>query len=618
MASGSFEKQISKTYSNGSYFKAYLDWTSTGDASTNTSTITATLKLYCPYKLGISARTHYINIDGTSYKVSSSAISTSGGQTYTLGTATKTVSHNSNGTKSIALSFSVYINAELDGVWTSDPYTASKTITLDTLDNSGGGGGGDEPTDETYPELYWPSGASNTYYVGDTIKVNVKRYQYGVYSWYLLLRLSDNKYYNMNVSSSNPNGDPRAITSYSYTIPEDVYNHMKESLEDEAEINIGICDYASDQLLAWGEDLPIKIKINPDLVKPVISDVELTNNSVELTGDEDTLIRYVSNATGYFEAVGQKGATIKSMTITNGSQSTSYLPGTIYGVESGTFTFTATDSRGLTTTQTLTKTLIDYIKLTCNLDIKPPTAEGNLSNATIKGNFYNQNFGGSQNTLTLQYRYKVNDGAYTSWINTTPTLTDNTYTYHFSMEGLDYQSEYTFQAKAKDALLEVLTEEITVRTTPVFDWGENDFQFNVPVYFNQGITIGGVEECRMLWLGENQMATGTRITLNQGISEQKHGIVLVFSRYDVAANAAANTSFNCFFVPKTQAEFHMGEQGHTFFMGINAGFSLIGAKYLGFPADNQIQGLSSNTSSGQNSGIMFDNSQFCLRYVIGV
>ena len=615
MASGTIKKEFT------SYPKKYaviLEWTSTGNASSNTSTVNVVMKLYCPYPIDIGSRSGTtITIDGTTYTFNSPALNDKGAGTYTLGSATKTVSHNPDGSKSISISGSFYVGARFEDGVSYGTYKPSGTATLDNLE-SGESGGGDEPTDETYPELYWPSGASNTYYVGDTIKVNVKRYQYGTYSWYLLLRLSDNKYYNMNIATNNPNGVPRPNTSYSYTIPEDVYNHMKDSLEDEAEINIAICDYITDELLAWGDDLPIKIKINPDLVKPVISNVELTNNSVELTGDENTLIRYVSNATGYFEAVGQKGAGIASMTISCGDTTSSLLPATFYGVDSGTFTFTATDTRGLSTSQTITKTLIDYIRLTCNLDIKPPTAEGNLSGAKIKGNFYNQDFGGSHNTLTLHYRYRINDEAYTDWIQVNPVLTDNTYAYSFSMEGLNYQSEYTFQAKAKDALLEVITDELTVRTTPVFDWGENDFQFNVPVIFARGLTVGGQDECRMLWLGANQMATGTKITLSEGISEQKHGIMLVFSRWIEEDNISADTSFNCFFVPKTQAEFHMGEQGHTFMMGINAGFSIIGAKYLGFPSDTEIQGLSSNTSSGTNSGITFNNAAFCLRYVIGV
>ena len=56
-----------------------------------------------------------------------------------------------------------------------------------------------------------------------------------------------------------------------------------------------------------------------------------------------------------------------------------------------------------------------------------------------------------------------------------------------NLTGLNYQSIYTFQAKAVDKVVTIETTEKRVKTTPVFDWGEDDFEFNVPVTFNSGI-----------------------------------------------------------------------------------------------------------------------------------
>jgi hypothetical protein len=57
----------------------------------------------------------------------------------------------------------------------------------------------------------------------------------------------------------------------------------------------------------------------------------------------------------------------------------------------------------------------------------------------------------------------------------------------------------------------------------------------------------------------------------------------------------------------------------TFPLIINAGFSVIGAKYLYINYDSSvIAGHETNTSSGSNSGITFDNTKFVLRYVFGV
>lgn len=130
------------------------------------------------------------------------------------------------------------------------------------------------------------------------------------------------------------------------------------------------------------------------------------------------------------------------------------------------------------------------------------------------------------------------------------------------------------------------------------------------------ITINGMDYGvnQVLWSGAYYMNDSQTITLSKAISKQASGIILVFSYYD--SGAAKDHSFNTHFVSKKQVEL-FPNCGHTFMMGINAGFSSIGAKYLYF-TDTTISGHSGNTTSGTNSGITFDNSKYVLRYVIGV
>ena len=63
----------------------------------------------------------------------------------------------------------------------------------------------------------------------------------------------------------------------------------------------------------------------------------------------------------------------------------------------------------------------------------------------------------------------------------TVTLDGNTYSATSEIAGLDYKVAYVFQVYAKDALKTVYSAEKRVKASPVFDWSENDFRFNVPV-----------------------------------------------------------------------------------------------------------------------------------------
>lgn len=215
-------------------------------------------------------------------------------------------------------------------------------------------------------------------------------------------------------------------------------------------------------------------------VNPTVKD----SNSItaSLTGNNDTLIRYFSNAAITFGASALKGATIKSRTCNNGGKVLS-ADGTLSAVESGTFSFKVVDSRGLTTSKTVTKPIVNYVKLTCAINNPSFNTDGVIT-FSIKGNYFNGSFGAVSNVLIVRYRIKTNSGSFGSWQNVEATLSGNTYTANVSISGLDYREKYIIQAGAIDELATINTANKTFTCVPVFDWGEDDFNFNVPVTLN--------------------------------------------------------------------------------------------------------------------------------------
>ena len=214
--------------------------------------------------------------------------------------------------------------------------------------------------------------------------------------------------------------------------------------------------------------------------------IDRGSNSAYLTGDNDGIIIKGHNSISWaVNATAHKGASIKSYSVVCGGKSSTASSGVFGNVESGEIVFSATDSRGNTTTQILSRQLIDYIRLTCNLDASAPTTDGVMRFA-VKGNFFNGSFGAINNVLTVQYRYKANSEDYGAWQPLTAAITDNSFMANGELSGLDYQSTYTIQARAIDKVFYggVESVERKVKTTPVFDWGAEDFNFNVPVSIN--------------------------------------------------------------------------------------------------------------------------------------
>ena len=265
-------------------------------------------------------------------------------------------------------------------------------------------------------------------------------------------------------------------TSVSWTIPTTFYAQIPNDKSGTGTIT---CDTYNGSTLIGSKPTYFTATVNESASKPTLNPtaVDVNTTTTALTGDSSKFIKYYSNASVSTGASARNSATLTSQRITCGAKSISSASGTINAVESGSFTFSATDSRGYTTTQTVNKTLIDYIKLTCSLKAGAPTTDG-VATLKISGNYWNGSFGAVANTLTVQYRYKTQGGSYGSWTTISATKSNNTYNATATISGLDYRTTYVFQARAVDKLATVNTDEQARRTTPIFDWSKDDFNVN--------------------------------------------------------------------------------------------------------------------------------------------
>lgn len=271
-------------------------------------------------------------------------------------------------------------------------------------------------------------------------------------------------------------------TNISWTIPTTFYGQIPNSKSGTGTIT---CDTYNGSTLIGSKSTSFTATVSESASKPTLSPTVSDSNSTTtaLTGDSSKFIKYYSNASVATGAQARNSATLKSQKITCGAKSITSASGTINAVESGSFTFSATDSRGYTTTQTVNKTLIEYIKLTCSLNAGAPTTAGDAT-LKISGNYWDGTFGKVANTLTVQYRYKAQGGSYGSWTTVSATKSNNTYNATATISGLNYQTTYVFQARAVDKLATINTDEQARRTTPIFDWSKNDFNVNGTLKIN--------------------------------------------------------------------------------------------------------------------------------------
>ena len=198
-----------------------------------------------------------------------------------------------------------------------------------------------------------------------------------------------------------------------------------------------------------------------------------------LTGNSSKMVRYMSNALCTLTATPKNGASIVAKAIQGTAISGSTM--TISGISDSRVRFAAKDSRGYITDIPVDFSVVPYVMLTCVATGKRNAPTDGTATLTIRGDFFHGSFGAAGNTLTLRYRQ---DGG--SWVNLTPTVKDHTYTASVPLTGLTYTESFFFTVEAADQLSTVTKTVKIDKGIPVFDWGERDFAFHVPVTFEKG------------------------------------------------------------------------------------------------------------------------------------
>lgn len=233
--------------------------------------------------------------------------------------------------------------------------------------------------------------------------------------------------------------------------------------------------------------------------------VDVNEKTIALTGNPNKIVKYASHAKCKANAVAKKGATIKLYEIANGAAKESTSETVLLGPESAITRFTATDSRGNSEVEEVISPFVDYIKPTCNhkieLDLAPNQNPGDESKMKVSfeltGQWFSGNFGVADNDFSIWIRQsqgsKIDDAVEWTEITILSEVSrgENTYKATFWSDDFDYDKSYTFQFMIRDSISEFQTAPYTATLYPVFDWSEEDFNFNVPVKIKGDLVVSG-------------------------------------------------------------------------------------------------------------------------------
>lgn len=267
-----------------------------------------------------------------------------------------------------------------------------------------------------------------------------------------------------------------AATGLAFPIPESFYDQLTDS--DRAICTLTCCTYLGEDPIGQPQTATFTVRADPQLCSPQVTVTleDITPETLALTGDPKTLVAGLSTARCCFTVKTHRGATVAAVTIQGQSLTgdsvdlpqVATLP-QIQVVDSRGFTAQATDPQAK---------LIAYAPVTNLAQISRDTPTGDRATLTFSGSMWQGSFGLAENALTLEYSLEGGP-----WVTVTApvTLGGGRYAAACSLEGLDYTRSYRLQTRVTDRLTQRQRELLLQRGVPVFDWGEGDFAFHVPV-----------------------------------------------------------------------------------------------------------------------------------------
>ena len=381
---------------------------------------------------------------------------------YYLDSGTKKIKHNVDGSKTINISISLtgspYATWDtMRGSWTRELTVISRKATITSAPNF---------TDEENPTIYYNNPAQNGVTslqacissTGEEPDIAYYRdiEKTGSSYTFELTNEEKNRLYDLV-----PSGNTATVYFYVRTIVDGIY-------------------YFSYIAKTFTIANP-----KPEVVATIYDENRTTRTLTGYAEGQERFVKYHSNASWTIQGVPKKGATIKGTSVRNSAQTYINTPSGVFNaIESAEFTYMVTDSRGYTTTVTREYELIPYVPLTANLKIDSFTATGEMK-ITITGKYFSGSFGAQDNSMSAVVRLYDTEDELLREIDLAsvyPTVDNmSNYTYSHTLTGVDHRQSYIVRVEVADRLTPAISLSTVAAPIPIFEWGKEDFNFNVPV-----------------------------------------------------------------------------------------------------------------------------------------
>ena len=237
------------------------------------------------------------------------------------------------------------------------------------------------------------------------------------------------------------------------------------------------------------------IVVTPPTLEYTVKDVDEFTRSLTGRGDEGVVIKGKSDIQFTLTPRAYKNASIEYYSIRNDGLEVSNKETVVFkNTEYSAFTLYIRDSRGNVHARKVTLDMVNYFSPTCNIAADPPKPDNTIK-VIVNGRYYNGSFGEQDNFIEFKYKYTSNiasnDIDWTPIVPHSLNIGSGNYNTTLLLPIPNQADTYTITFQVTDIFGTVQSNSVTVKSTPVFDWGQHDFKFNVPVTVSNDLIVTG-------------------------------------------------------------------------------------------------------------------------------
>lgn len=390
---------------------------------------------------------YYVSINGQSEQTFAVSYTLPGSTVLTLADVTLTVPHNDKGEATIS------VRTWMDTHLSAGVVTLSKTLTLDTI-----------------PRV--TTGKATDALIGGFSRLALTKRNVG-HTHSILWEFGSQWGYITPSGGSGTEEVRFSGESLDFLIPESFYEEIPDRKQEACTLTVTTYE----GLIPIGDPQSTAFTVSADetVCGPQVSGsvIDICDKTLALTGDNSILVRHCSTAQCIIAPETRMGAGVAKKRI-RGQEVEGFLEIPEYDGES--VLFELEDSRGFTAEYHHPVTLVPYVRLSCDAAIARQEPVSTTAVLMVSGDYYPGSFGAEENSLSLTYSL---DGV--NFLPIVPEITENRYAAALLLEDMDYTRVYYITLRVSDRLTEHTRELILKKSIPVFDWGEKDFAFRVPV-----------------------------------------------------------------------------------------------------------------------------------------